>query len=223
MVKNYVKYRPKKIDKLFWAFKFTQKNMRNAYTVLKDIADLIPSDAEEKYKTLKSEIETYILHVWFLTSPEKKCSSHFWNISQQLFMNANISTEEVQQHAWLKKMTEIYSDPSYKIDQGIHQPSHRDTYMVVKDMMDLIPDDSEERFLRLKQRCNSRILGSWAHAAPEKRMYSMEFWDILESYLKDAQITQDECNTYIWLNNMMTIYNDPEYKLNQRDAFLMSV
>ena len=119
-------------------------------------------------------------------------------------------------------MTEIYSDPSYKIEQCIHQSSHRDTYMVVKDMMDLIPDDSEERFLSLKHRCSTRILGSWVHAAPEKRMYSMEFWDILESYLKDAQITPEDCNTYIWLNNMMTIYNDPEYKLNEAKNFFVS-
>ncbi len=197
--------------------------MRNAYIVLKDITDLIPSDAGEKYKTLKSEIETYILHVWFYTSPEKRCSSHFWNLSQQLFMNADISTEEVEQHPWLKKMTEIYSNPSYKIDEGVHQSGRRDTSIVVRNMIDLIPEDSEERFLRLKHRCTTRILGSWAHAAPEKRMYSMEFWDILESYLKDAQITPEDCNTYIWLNNMMTIYNDPEYKLNERDEFLMSV
>jgi len=196
--------------------------MRNAYIVLKDIADLIPSDAEEKYKTLKSEIETYILRVWFLTSPEKKCSSHFWNLSQQLFINANISNEEVEQYTWLKKMTEIYSDPSYKVEQCIHQSSRRDTYMVVKGMMELIPDDSEERFLSLKHRCSTRILGSWAHAAPEKRMYSMEFWDILESYLNDAQITPEDCNTYIWLNNMMTIYNDPEYKLNEAKNFFVS-
>lgn len=196
--------------------------MRNAYIVLKDIADLIPSNAEEKYKTLKSEIETYILRVWFLTSPEKKCSSHFWNISQQLFINANISNEEVEQYTWLKKMTEIYSDPSYKVELCIHQSSRRDTYMVVKDMMDLIPDDSEKRFLSLKHRCSTRILGSWAHAAPEKRMYSMEFWDILESYLNDAQITPEDCNTYIWLNNMMTIYNDPEYKLNEAKNFFVS-
>ena len=88
----------------------------------------------------------------------------------------------------------------------------RNAYVVIKDMVDLIPENEEERFLRLKHNFTKHILGSWAHAAPEKQ-YSMHFWNRAEFYLNECGITDDEMKDKEWIKQMAAIFFDPEYKI----------
>ena len=59
----------------------------------------------------------------------------------------------------------------------------RNAYVVIKDMIDLIPQSEEERFQILKHNLSTHILGSWAHAAPEKQ-YSQWPWSTAKYYLE---------------------------------------
>lgn len=93
----------------------------------------------------------------------------------------------------------------------------RNAYVVIKDMVDLIPEDEEERFQILKYNFTTHILGSWAHAAPEKQ-YSMHFWDKASYYLNLCQITDDEVKDKEWIQKLATIFNDPEYKIELSHA-----
>ena len=90
----------------------------------------------------------------------------------------------------------------------------RNAYVVIKDMVDLIPENEEERFQRLKHNFTAHILGSWAHAAPEKQ-YSMHFWDKASFYLNECQITDDEMKDKEWIKQMAAIFFDPNYKIDE--------
>lgn len=88
----------------------------------------------------------------------------------------------------------------------------RNAYVVVKDMIDLIPEEEEERFQILKHNLSTHILGSWAHAAPEKQ-YSMWPWNATEYYISFAKITNDDFQEKDWIQKFHSIYTDPEYKI----------
>ena len=90
----------------------------------------------------------------------------------------------------------------------------RNAYVVVKDMIDLIPENEEERFQTLKHNLSTHILGSWVHAAPEKQ-YSQWPWSTAEYYLNSTKITENDFNNKDWLRKFHSIYVDPEYKIEQ--------
>lgn len=90
----------------------------------------------------------------------------------------------------------------------------RNAYVVVKDMIDLIPENEEERFQILKHNLSKNLLDSWAHAAPEKQ-YSMWPWNATEYYISFAKITNNDFQEKDWLKQFHSIYVDPEYKIEQ--------
>jgi uncharacterized protein YbcC (UPF0753/DUF2309 family) len=90
----------------------------------------------------------------------------------------------------------------------------RNAYVVIRDMIELIPENEEERFQILKHNLSTHILGSWAHAAPEKQ-YSMWPWNASEYYISFAKITNDDFQEKDWLKQFHSIYVDPEYKIEQ--------
>ena len=90
----------------------------------------------------------------------------------------------------------------------------RNAYVVVKDMIGLIPENEEDRFQILKHNLSKNILGSWAHAAPEKQ-YSMWPWNATEYYINFANITEKDFQEKDWLKQFHSIYVDPEYKIEQ--------
>lgn len=89
----------------------------------------------------------------------------------------------------------------------------RNAFVVIKDMVDLIPDDESEKFILLKHNLTNHILGSWAHAAPEKQ-YSMHFWDKTSYYLNSTQFNEEDFEKE-WVKKMSAIFNDPNYKLDE--------
>jgi|TARA_Y100000992_G_C21271817_1_gene497361 hypothetical protein len=88
----------------------------------------------------------------------------------------------------------------------------RNAYVVIKDMIDLIPQSEEERFQILKHNLSTHILGSWAHAAPEKQ-YSQWPWSTAKYYLELTKITDDDFNNKDWLQQFHSIYVNPNYKI----------
>lgn len=90
----------------------------------------------------------------------------------------------------------------------------RNAYVVVKDMIDLIPENEEERFQILKHNLSKNLLGSWAHAAPEKR-YSQWPWYTAEYYIGLTKITESDFDNKNWLRKFHAIYIDPDYKLHE--------
>lgn len=89
----------------------------------------------------------------------------------------------------------------------------RNAYVVVKDMIDLIPENEEEKFQILKHNLSKNILDSWVHAAPEKQ-YSQWPWSTAEYYLNLTAITESEFDNKNWLRKFHAIYIDPNYKLD---------
>ena len=90
----------------------------------------------------------------------------------------------------------------------------RNAYVVIKDMVELIPENEEDRFQTLKHNLSKNILGSWAHAAPEKQ-YSQWPWSTAEYYLNLTEITQSDLDKKKWLRKFHAIYIDPDYKIEQ--------
>tara|TARA_B100000886_G_scaffold71038_2_gene45185 strand:- start:6317 stop:6649 length:333 start_codon:yes stop_codon:yes gene_type:complete len=88
----------------------------------------------------------------------------------------------------------------------------RNAYVVIRDMIDLIPENEEERFQILKHNLSTHILDSWAHAAPEKQ-YSQWPWSTAKYYLELTKITNDDFQEKDWLKQFHAIYVDPNYKL----------
>ena len=92
----------------------------------------------------------------------------------------------------------------------------RNAFIVIKDLIDLIPETECKKYQKLKYNLNKRILQSWTHAAPEKK-YSMWFWNIADELLNSTSISCDEVNEKEWLKTFVNIYHDPEYKIDQSD------
>lgn len=88
----------------------------------------------------------------------------------------------------------------------------RNAYVVIKDMIDLIPEQEEERFQILKHNLSKNLLDSWAHAAPEKK-YSHWPWSTAEYYFNLTKITNDDFQEKDWLQQFHSIYVDPNYKI----------
>lgn len=90
----------------------------------------------------------------------------------------------------------------------------RNAFVVISDMINLIPETESKKYQNLKYYLNKNILGSWAHAAPEKQ-YSMWFWNVADELLNATAISCDEINEKDWLKTFVNIYNDPNYKIEQ--------
>lgn len=90
----------------------------------------------------------------------------------------------------------------------------RNAFIVIRDLIDLIPETECEKYQKLKYNLNKRILQSWMHAAPEKQ-YSMWFWNIADELLNATAISYDEIDEKEWLKTFVDIYNNPNYKIDQ--------
>ena len=75
----------------------------------------------------------------------------------------------------------------------------RNAYVVVKDMIGLIPENEEDRFQILKHNLSKNILGSWAMQL-EIIQRALE---VAEYYINFANITEKDFQEKDYLNNFI--------------------
>jgi hypothetical protein len=83
---------------------------------------------------------------------------------------------------------------------------------ICKDLIDLIPPDADEKFISLKNLIDKHIIQSIPFAEPEM-VKSTLFWNKLSFYLNDT-ITYHDYNNIPWCKQLIDIFQDPNYKIN---------
>ena len=90
----------------------------------------------------------------------------------------------------------------------------RNIALVVRDLYELIPDDSEEeRFNKLKHNIKKNIINSIPYSDYNMIYKSSLFWKKLSAYVNDS-ITQEDYKNIMWCKTFIDIFQDPYYKIN---------
>ena len=89
--------------------------MRNIGLVAQDLYNIIPDDANENFKTLKTQINKNILESIPYSPREQLRSNWYWNILSS-YANKYIKQSDYDNIEWCKHFIDILMDPNYKID-----------------------------------------------------------------------------------------------------------
>tara|TARA_B100000902_G_C26428592_1_gene490411 strand:- start:54 stop:347 length:294 start_codon:yes stop_codon:yes gene_type:complete len=84
-------------------------------SISNDLIDLIPSDADEKFISLKKLIDKNIIQSVPFAEPEMVKSTWFWN-KLSIYLNDTITYDDYNNIPWCKKIIDIFQDPNYKIN-----------------------------------------------------------------------------------------------------------
>lgn len=91
--------------------------MRNIGLVTRDLYNIIPNDADEKFLDLKNQINKHILESIPYSPKEKIISKWYWNMLTT-YTNQYISQDDYDNIDWCKKFIDIFIDPNYKIEDN---------------------------------------------------------------------------------------------------------
>lgn len=83
--------------------------------VCKDLIEIIPSDADEKFISLKNQIDKNIIQSIPFSEPNMVKSTWFWNKLSN-YLNSTITHHDYNNIPWCKKFIDIFQDPNYKIN-----------------------------------------------------------------------------------------------------------
>jgi hypothetical protein len=82
--------------------------------------------------------------------------------------------------------------------------------LIAKDLIELIPQDADHRFIVLKEKIEKDIIQS-AFYSPREMIYSPWFWNKLSMILSDV-ITYNDYENIPWCKQFIDIFQDPDYK-----------
>jgi hypothetical protein len=83
---------------------------------------------------------------------------------------------------------------------------------VCRDLIQLIPSDADEKFISLKNQIDKNIIKSIPYSSMQM-VKSSWYWNKLSQYL-NYTITHDDYNNIPWCKNLIDIFQDPYYKIN---------
>ncbi len=83
---------------------------------------------------------------------------------------------------------------------------------IARDLYNIIPENTEDKFSCLKQKIKKDIILSIPHSSPEM-LKSSWFWNKLSSFANEYISTHDY-NTIPWCKTFINILQDPDYKKN---------
>jgi hypothetical protein len=90
--------------------------MRNIGLVANDLYNIIPDNADKKFKTLKSQINKHIIESIPYSPKEQVRSNWYWNILGS-YANQYISQDDYNNIEWCKQFIDIFMDPNYKLNE----------------------------------------------------------------------------------------------------------